>query len=60
MNHNPDRDTGLYFIVGALIVIVTVVFVILSGWFPFYGERRDDVRIETPRAEMALPQPPVV
>jgi len=58
MSRNTGGDTQTFFIVGALVVVLVAVVAILSGHFPLYGERRPDVQIETPRAELVLPPVP--
>jgi hypothetical protein len=39
---------GLYFIVGALVVVVVVLFVMVSGHFSFFGAHHVDVHVEHP------------
>jgi len=42
---------GLYFIVGALVVVVAAVaFFVFGGDFGGTGDRKTDVRIEAPKA----------
>jgi hypothetical protein len=50
MADNSGGNGGLYFIVGALVVVVAVMFVMLSGGsIPFIGEKHVDVKVEAPK-----------
>jgi hypothetical protein len=51
---------GFYFFVGALVVAVTLIFVVLSGHHSLFGGGRDQMQVETPHAALDLPQPPVL
>lgn len=60
MSENSDSG-GFYFLLGALAVAVAVIFVVLSGGHhPRLGGDRDLMRVETPHAQLNLPQPPVM
>jgi hypothetical protein len=47
MAENSGGNGGLYFIVGALVVVVAVMFVMITGHHPFWGHQVD-VHIDAP------------
>jgi len=60
MNDNSD-SSGFYFLLGALAVAVAVIFVVLSGHHSLGNTSEQDMmRVETPHAQLDLPQPPVL
>jgi hypothetical protein len=50
MADNSGGNGGLYFIVGALVVVVAVMAVVMTGHMPFFGTHHIDVRVEAPAA----------
>jgi hypothetical protein len=49
MADNTGGNGGLYFIVGALVVVVAILGVVVTGHMPFFGGKHVDVvKIETP------------
>jgi hypothetical protein len=48
MAENSGGNGGLYFIVGALVVVVAVMFVMITGHHSFWGGHQVDVHIDTP------------
>jgi hypothetical protein len=66
MEHNlghsdePQMSGGLYFILGALAVVVMVMFVVLSGPHTLSDNGQEQMRVETPHAALDLPQPPLM
>jgi len=50
MADNSGGNGGLYFIVGALVVVVAVMFVNLTGEGPLTGSRQIDVHVDVPHA----------
>ncbi|HEY1795969.1 MAG TPA: hypothetical protein VGG57_07605 [Stellaceae bacterium] len=60
---NDSSENGrFYFLLGALAVAVAVLFVVFSGHRSLIGTdaERDMMRVETPHAQLNLPQPPAV
>jgi hypothetical protein len=49
MAENSGGNGGLYFIVGALVVVVAVIFVMVTG-VPFGGHHQVDVHVDAPHA----------
>ena len=50
MADNSDGNGGLYFIVGALVVVVAVLGAAMTGHMPFFGGKHVDiVKIEAGR-----------
>jgi hypothetical protein len=49
MAANSGGNGGLYFIAGALVVVVAVMFVMITGHHPFWGGHQIDVHIDTPQ-----------
>jgi hypothetical protein len=52
MADNSGGNGGLYFIVGALVVVVAVLFVVVAGPHRFWGRggHQVDVHIDTPHS----------
>jgi hypothetical protein len=51
MADNSGGNGGLYFIVGALVVVVVLIGAAMTGNMPFFGGKHVDViKIETPAA----------
>jgi hypothetical protein len=48
MADNSGGNGGLYFIVGALVVVVAIIGVVVTGHMPFLGKHVDVVKIEAP------------
>ena len=49
MADNSGGNGGLYFIVGALVVVVALLVVFVSGnGVPFFGSKHVDVKISAP------------
>lgn len=49
MADNSGGHGGLYFIVGAIAVVVVIIGVILFGGVPFGGGQNIDVKVEAPK-----------
>lgn len=47
-DNSGGGNGGLYFIVGALVVVVAIMGAAMSGHLPFFGKHVDVVKIETP------------
>lgn len=60
MAENSGGNGGLYFIVGALVVVGAVMFVVLSGHPSPTASGRGQTQVDTPHAQLDLPQPPVL
>lgn len=51
MADNSGGNGGLYFIVGALVVVVAILGAVMTGNMPFFGEKHVNVlKIEGPAA----------
>jgi len=51
MADNSGGNGGLYFIVGALVVVVAIIGAVVTGHMPFFGGKHVDVvKIEGPSA----------
>jgi hypothetical protein len=50
MADNSGGNGGLYFIVGALVVVVAIIGVVVTGHMPGFGKHVDVVKIEAPAA----------
>jgi Mn2+/Fe2+ NRAMP family transporter len=50
MADNSGGNGGLYFIVGALVVVVAIIGAAVTGHMPFLGKHVDVVKIEAPSA----------
>ena len=48
MTDKSGGNGGLYVIVGALVVVVAVMFAIVSGHAPLLGDHQVDVRVDSP------------
>jgi hypothetical protein len=48
MAENSGGNGGLYFIVGALVVVVAVMFVMVTGHHSFWGGHQVDIHIDAP------------
>jgi hypothetical protein len=48
MADNSGGNGGLYFIVGALVVVVAILGAAMTGHMPFIGSKHVDVKIEAP------------
>ncbi|HVC52840.1 MAG TPA: hypothetical protein VND87_12545 [Stellaceae bacterium] len=46
MADNSSGNGGLYFIVGALVVVVAVIFMVMTGHLHLFGDRHVDVHVE--------------
>ena len=48
MADNSGGNGGLYFIVGALVVVVAIMGAAMTGHMPLFGSKHVDVKIEAP------------
>ena len=55
MADNSGGNGGLYFIVGALVVVVVFMGALMTGHLPMFGKHVDVVKIEAPAAPSAPP-----
>jgi hypothetical protein len=60
LGSDDGSSRGFYLLLGVLAVAVAVIFVVLSGHHSLVGGGRDMMRVETPHAQLNLPQPPVM
>ncbi|HZK92535.1 MAG TPA: hypothetical protein VFC56_20535 [Stellaceae bacterium] len=51
MADNSGGNGGLYFIVGALVVVVALIGAAVTGHMPFFGKHVDVVKIEAPASK---------
>ena len=58
MADNSGGHGGLYFIVGAIAVVVVIMGVILFGGLPFGGGQNVDVKVEAPKAPAVAAEAP--
>jgi hypothetical protein len=50
MADNSGGNGGLYFIVGALVVVVALIGAAVTGHLPFLGKHVDVIKVEGPAA----------
>ena len=55
MADNSVGNGGLYFIVGALVVVVAVMFMAMTGHLHLFGARHVDVHVEHSAAPAIKP-----
>ena len=53
MADNSGGNGGLYFIVGALVVVVAIIGAVMTGHMPGLSKHVDVIKVETPAAPAA-------